>query len=62
MQLFTAHKMDLFQTGDRNAFACKHMTKNFLIQLHSSTALVLISSIINILIKICGIVNSINQY
>lgn len=32
MQLFTAHKMDLFQTGDRNAFTCKYMTKNFLIQ------------------------------
>ncbi len=38
------------------------MTKDFLIQLHATTALVLISSTINILMKICGIVNSINQY
>ncbi len=41
---------------------CKHMTKNFLKQLHPIAALVLISFTINILMKICGIVNSINPY
>lgn len=55
-------RVDEFREGDLNFFVCQHMTEDFLIQLHATTALVLISSTINILMKICGIVNSINQY
>ena len=54
--------MDEFRERDLYFFVCQHMTKNCLLQLHATTALVLISSTINILMKICGIVNSINQY
>lgn len=54
--------MDEFREGNLNFFVCKYMAKNLLIQFYAATSLVLISSTINIVIKICGIVNSINQY
>lgn len=46
--------------GFRGAFT--DAAKDFLKQLQQNLSLVLISSTTAILIKICGIVNSINQY